>query len=152
MSVSPPGWFCVASKCVIVANSSRTRRLQTWSLSVSAASALLFLYGKRKGQRGTHTFRRRESGSLNAMTGEVFSLCKCSLSIVGVWATFSLPSRFSWTSWALSISFDLLKRGSELNLRPQLRGGALRYLSTECRKPRRKDLLYSSPDLFLASA
>ena len=45
-----------------------------------------------------HTFRIRESGSLNAMTGEVFSLYKSSLPIAGLCVTFSLPSRFSWTS------------------------------------------------------
>ena len=81
-----------------------------------------------------------------------FNFAKSSFSIAGLCFTFSFPWRFKLMIWVFNISFDLLKRGSELSLRPRFKGGVLRYLSKECRKRRRVDLLYGSPDLFLASA
>ena len=85
-----------------------------------------------------------------AMAWEVLSFFKSSSSIAGLCFTFSFPWRFKWTICAFSISFDLLKRGSELRFKPWLKGGLFRYISKECLNPRRVDLLYGSPALFLA--
>ena len=99
-----------------------------------------------------HTFWSKVRGLVSAMAWKVLSFFKSSSSIAGLCFTFSFPWRFKWTILAFSISFDLLKRGSELRFKPWLKGGLFRYLSKECLNPRRVDLPYGSPALFLASA
>ena len=91
-----------------------------------------------------HTFWSKVRGLVSAMAWEVLSFFKLCF-------TFSFPWRFKWTICAFSISVDLLKRGSEFRFKPRLKGGLFSYLSKECLNPRRVDLLYGSPALFLAS-
>ena len=87
---------------------------------------------------------KQGKGLVSAMAWEVLSFFKLCF-------TFSFPWRFKWTICAFSISVDLLKRGSEFRFKPRLKGGLFSYLSKECLNPRRVDLLYGSPALFLAS-
>ena len=140
-SLTPPGWFFVASSCAIMTNLLPDASASNLKLvSFSCRWPSLPLRQKNK-TTWNHTLRRRASGLLSAMAGEVFNFIKSSLSMAGLWVTFSSLWRFKRTIWAFYISFDLLNRGSELSLNPLLRGDAFRYLSKECRKPRREDLL-----------
>ena len=52
---------------------------------------------------------------MTAMARDAVSFAKYSFSIAGLCFTFSFPWRFKMMIWAFSISFDLLKRGSELS-------------------------------------
>ena len=103
-SLTPPGWFFVASSCAIMTNLLPDASASNLKLvSFSCRWPSLPLRQKNK-TTWNHTLRRRASGLLSAMAGEVFNFIKSSLSMAGLWVTFSLPRRFKRTIWAFNIS------------------------------------------------
>ena len=121
--------------------------LQIWNSTFWAPFALLFLSDQNIGQHETTHFEARKDGSwlqwletLWVSPNLHFQSLVCALHFLflGASSWWSGRSASHWV-WA---QFK----------RPLFKGGALRYLSKECRKPRRVDFLYGSPNLFLASA
>lgn len=101
------GMFFVASSCDIVTN--LLPDASTSNLKLVFFSCLWPSLPLRKKNKITwnHTLRRRASGLLIAMAGEALNFIKSSLSIAGLWVTFSLPWRFKRTIWAFHLTVDI---------------------------------------------